>query len=349
MWDSPFAHALAVIVGYRTGPIHPVVYIASAQVLNWEFWSAQPQSVATKEKLLRLVWKVLDIKLTKLYLQDIDITARQEEMHSLIYTSTPGDWVEIDSRALLESLIFLFEHGNLDQYPWITDFVQWIAGWASLDVLIIDLLRILHGDMLEQPWVTWTMKHNFFTCIELVLNACTARPDALSGNEMLNLCILCTSNALRCMEAFVSPLDSLTFVNNFPRTLTVARAAIESVQLQMVLVAPTVKEFRLKLLNVLADVVKIKAWMDRLGDYAGKHKIEAELQFITQHMEAEEPVLGELDPSSSVPVINLARPLRYTSMTRMRWMREQGVQYGGPISPLIQNFAPPAHDQGNQG
>ncbi|KAJ6491949.1 hypothetical protein C8R45DRAFT_189804 [Mycena sanguinolenta] len=281
MWDSPFTHALAVVVGYRTGPIHPVVYIASAQVLNWESWSAHPQSMATKEKLLRLAWQVLDIKLTKVYLQDIDIATRQAEMHALIYTSTPGDWVEIDSRALLESLIFLFHHGNLDQYPWITDFVRWVAGWASLDVLIVDLLRILHGDMLEQRWVTWTMKHNFFTCIELVLNTCAVRPDALSGTEILNLCSLCTANALRCMEAFMSPLDSLAFVDNFPRTLIIACAAIEGVQQRLLSLQITI-EYRMKLVRVLADIVKINDWIDRLGNHTSQH-LEGDLRVILQH------------------------------------------------------------------
>ncbi|KAJ6566828.1 hypothetical protein B0H19DRAFT_714467 [Mycena capillaripes] len=246
-------------------------------------------------------------------------------MHSLIYTSTSNDWVEIDSRALLESLVFLFDHGNLDQYPWITDFVQWIAGWASLDVLLIDMLRILHGDMLEQPWMTWTMKHNFFTCVELVLNACAARPDALSGNEMLNLCILCTFNALRCMEAFMSPLDSLAFMDNFPRTLIVARAAINSVQLQE-LSPEIIMEYRVKLLRVLADILKIKDWMDGLGDYKGKGQIEAELQLIIQHtVEGEKAEIGELEGNSSLPEITLGRPLRYKSFTRVTWIREQEI------------------------
>ncbi|KAF7354046.1 hypothetical protein MVEN_01091500 [Mycena venus] len=307
MWDSPFTHALAVIVGYRTGPIHPVVYIASAQVLNWEFWADNPQSMVPREKVLRLAWKILDIKLTKLYLQDMDIASRQAEMHALIYTSVPGDWVEIDSRGLVESLVFLFEHGNLDQYPWITDFVQWIAGWASLDVLIVDILRILHGNMLQQPWMTWTMKHNFFTCVELVLNACAARPDALSGNEMLNLSTLCTTNALRCTEAFVSPLDSLAFLRTPPSQITL--------------------EYRVKLLRVLADVIRIKHWMDQLGDYPYKHQIEDELHVVMQHVEAEKAVLGDAVGLFSGPGISITRPLRYMSFTRMKWIREQEIKY----------------------
>ncbi|KAJ7142417.1 hypothetical protein C8R44DRAFT_658153, partial [Mycena epipterygia] len=275
MWDSPFTLALAVLVGYRPGPVHPVVYIASAPALNWESWSAHLQSIATKEKILRLVWKVLDIKLTKVYLQDIDLDTRREQMHSLIYNSTqPRDWVEIDSCALLGSLVFLFDHGNLEQYPWITDFVEWITEWASLDVLVVDVLRILQGDMLEQRWVTWTMKHNFFTCIELVLNACAARPDALSGDQILNLCMLCTSNALRCIDAFMSPLlDSLEFVSNFPRTLTIARHAMRSLHVQML--PPALRMgYRVKLLRILGNIVKIKHWMDRLGEYNSKSEIE---------------------------------------------------------------------------
>ncbi|KAJ7604927.1 hypothetical protein B0H17DRAFT_1120606 [Mycena rosella] len=337
MWDSPFTLALAVVVGYQTGPIHPVVYIASAPALNWESWSAHPGSIATKEKILRLVWKVLDIKLTKLYLQDIDIFSRREQMHSLIYTSTSKDWVKVDSRALFESLVFLFDHGNLDQYLWITDFVQWIAEWASLDVLILDVLRILRGDMLEQRWVTPTMRHNFFTCIELILNACAARPDLLSGNQTLNLCMLCTSNALRCIEAFMSPLDSLEFVTNFPRTLAIARCAMSSVQLQML--PPALRtEHRVQLFRILADVVKIKQWMDQLGDYTGKSQIEDEIQVILQHIEAEKAAIGEglygILSAETVAGITLPRPLRYTSFTRAKWITEQGIRYGRVPTPV---------------
>ncbi|KAJ7500603.1 hypothetical protein B0H11DRAFT_1995828 [Mycena galericulata] len=324
MWDSPFTLALAVVVGYQRGPLHPIVYIVSAPVLNWEAWASRPQYMTTKESILRLGWKVLDLRLTKLYLQDIDVASRQAQMHSLIYTSTPGDWVEVDSRALLESLVFLFEHGNLDQYPWITDFVEWIAGWASLDVLIVDVLRILRGDMLAQKWVTWTMKHNFLTCTELLLNACALRPDALSGNQMLNLCMLCTANALRCIEAFVSPLDTLAFMTYFPRTLNVAQAAIGSVQLQ-IMPAHMALEYRVNLLRVLADIVKIKEWMDRLGDYTEKPRIEEMIHGIIQHMDAERAALEDLIISpETVPAINLSRPLRYMSFTRARWITEQG-------------------------
>ncbi|KAJ7473276.1 hypothetical protein FB451DRAFT_1248887 [Mycena latifolia] len=335
MWDSPFILALAVVVGYQTGPIHPVVYIASAQALNWESWATHPDSIATKEKMLHLVWKVLDIKLTKLYLQNVDASSRQEQMHSLIYTSTPGDWVQIDSGALFESLVFLFEHGNLDQYIWIADFVQWIAGWASLDVLIVDVLRILRGDMLEQRWVTWTMKHNFFACIELMLNACATRPDALSGRQMLNLCMLCTSNALRCIDSFVSPLDSLEFVTNFPRTLAIALSAIKSVQMQM-LPPPGRMKHRAHLLRTSVDVVKIKEWMDRLGDYAGKSQIEDDILVVIQHIAAEKAALGEdLDRILSAETatgISLSRPLRYMSFTRTQWITEQGNKYEGLVT-----------------
>ncbi|KAF8209641.1 hypothetical protein K438DRAFT_1960645 [Mycena galopus ATCC 62051] len=328
MWDSPFIQALAVIVGYRTGPIHPVVYITSAQVLNWELWPAHPPSMLTREKLLRLAWKLIDINLTKIYLKDIDIATRQAEMHSFIYTSQPGDLVEIDSRALLESLIFLFDHGNLEQYPWIADFIRWIVGWASLDVLLVDLLRTLHGGMLEQRWVTWTMKHNFFTCIELVLNACAARPDALSGNEMLNLCAVCTANALRWMEAFMSPLDSLAFANNFPRTITIACILIKSVQHRIPPLQITI-EYRAKLLRILGDVIKIKDWIDRLGDdYIGKSQVEDDLPTVLAHMESENAALGEVDQISVVAEIRVGRPLRYMSFTRVKWMREEGVNGG---------------------
>ncbi|KAF7358916.1 hypothetical protein MSAN_01232000 [Mycena sanguinolenta] len=279
----PFTHALAVVVGYRTCPIHPVVYIASAQVLNWESWSAHPESMATKEKLLRLAWQVLDIKLTKVYLQDVDIATRQAEMHALIYTSTPGDWVEIDSCALLESLIFLFHHGNLDQYPWITDFVRWVAGWASLDVLIVDLLRTLHGDMLEQRW------------------------------------------------AYVSPLDSLAFVDNFPRTLIIACAAIEGVQHRLPSLQITI-EYRMKLVRVLADIVKINDWISRMANYHSQD-LEGDLRVILQHMEAEKPVLGDIEQISSAPGISLVRPLRYMSFTRVSQGQSSSTDIQSEDSP----------------
>ncbi|KAK7036131.1 hypothetical protein R3P38DRAFT_3392059 [Favolaschia claudopus] len=327
MWDSPFIRALAVAVGYRPGPIHPVVYILSARALNWELWSPDRSSATTNENLLRLVWKVLDVKLTKVYFQDIESPMKRAEMHALIYTSQPGEWVEVDSRSLLESLIFLFEHGNLDQYPWITDFVQWIAGWASLDALIVDMLHTLHSDILQQPWVTWTMKHNFLTCIELIMNACAQRPDALSGHQMLNLCSLCATNALRCMEAFVSPLDSLAFVNNFARTLSIALAAIETVQ-KRTLPPEMTNDYRIKLLRVLKDVLRIKDWMDRQGYHFHGEQMGNHVQVVVDHVNSEEQLLEVPDRMPSSPGITIARPLRHLSFTRVKWIRQQGIKYG---------------------
>jgi hypothetical protein len=280
LWDSPFTRAIATVVGYHSSsPCHPVVCILTAKLLSWDSRRKAPKYDPVAKRILDLMLTVLSVKLHGLYPPaglEISARARQAQMEALLCGESGQ--VYFDVRIFLESLVMTSRHHqDLSDLRWIPDFVAWTTTWATLDRLISDSLHTLQGDMVNQPWVTLRMKRNLFTYVELVINACVETPEPPSEESLLNLCILCTFNALKCIETLRTRPP---FVDHFPRTLTLSHCALSAPHIPR---STMEIHYRPRLLRMLSEIIKIKVWMDQKKYYERTQEIEGPFQIIMDY------------------------------------------------------------------
>jgi hypothetical protein len=280
LWNSPFTRAIATLVGYHSNsPCHPVIAILTSKSLSWQSRVGLSQHGGDAAKrILDLMLSVLSVKLEALN-PPVDAEMRTETRHTQIGELLRGKsgLLYFDLRTFLETLIIASRRQDLSDLRWIPDFIAWTVNWIPLDSLISDGLHTLHGEMLKQPWVTWRMRHNLCIYIELTINACVDITDSPGEEDLLNLCILCTSNALRCLETVRSRPP---FVDHFLRTVLLARCAITTPGMSQ----STVElHYRPRLLRMLSDIIRIKVWMDQKKYHDRKQDIEGQFHFIMDY------------------------------------------------------------------
>ncbi|KAJ7321018.1 hypothetical protein DFH08DRAFT_970317 [Mycena albidolilacea] len=281
LWNSPFTRAIATLVGYHSNsPCHPVIAILTSKSLSWQSRVGLPQHGGDAAKrILDLMLSVLSVKLKALN-PPVDAEMRTKTRHTQIGELLRGQsgLLYFDLRTFLETLIIASRRQDLSDLRWIPDFIAWTVNWIPLDSLISDSLHTLHGEMLKQPWVTWRMRHNLCIYIELTINACVDITDSPGEEDLLNLCILCTSNALRCLETVRSRPP---FVDHFLRTVLLARCAITTPGMSQ----STVElHYRPRLLRMLSDIIRIKVWMDQKKYHDRKQDIEGQFHFIMDYV-----------------------------------------------------------------
>ncbi|KAJ6596134.1 hypothetical protein DFH09DRAFT_1134187 [Mycena vulgaris] len=314
LWDSPFTRAIATVVGYHSNsPCHPVISILTAKSLSWEFRRNAPKYDPVAKRILDLMLTVLSVKLHGLYSLDaLEIPARARQARIGTLLCGESGLIYFDLRIFLESLVMISRHHqDLGDLRWIPDFVAWTTTWATLESLISDSLRTLQGDMLNQPWVTWTMKRNLFTYVELVINACIETPEPPAEEGLLNLCILCTSNALRCIETLRSRPP---FIDHFLRTLTLSRWALSTSHIPR---STMERHYRPRLLRMLSEIIKIKVWMDQTRYFDRNPDIDGLFQIIMDYVAGEhgealsisENLTTTFNPSSEVSLLGPLKDL----------------------------------------
>ncbi|KAJ6622580.1 hypothetical protein B0H10DRAFT_2187489 [Mycena sp. CBHHK59/15] len=281
LWDSPFIRAIAVIVGYPDTTVArypPVLHIIAAKVFSWKSTLQNSQCTVDAEQIVRLMIDVLSAKL-------------RDKPQDEIYSVLGRGWDEFLPSRFLQSLLIYDNPYGVVYSHWLPCFIAWMTSWASADHLVSESLLVLRSDLFKQPWLPWSRKTVLYGCMDLIINQLADKPHSITGDEAsplssdatLNLCILCTSYALKSIEsrevAKICPPHLPTWVKYFPRTLTLARQAFESPEIA------ASESTRPKLLRLLSELIRIKNWLDtsercpRMGEYL-EIEINTKFQFV---------------------------------------------------------------------
>jgi hypothetical protein len=251
MWDSPFTLAIAVLLGYDNfrRSCHPLLYLTFTKHASSDWRRQHVDSIqASLERVLSVGLTVLRHKIEELYTLDTTTTSR--DIAALLQPPTPSNIVsvDLDSQGSAESIIFLVSLTPDSPGPrWLRDLIACMIRSNPRDAFVTGALKMIQGHIHERPWTT---SANVHLAIELVLDGLAEQAKHASGKDLLKLCILGASNALKAVE---DPEPWEPFIQYLPRTLSLVRRLIEFQRH-----SPLTSEYRPKFLGMLSDVVKIQ-------------------------------------------------------------------------------------------